>query len=174
MNNKTKQLLALAGAVILVAAVVLIALVGSTGRGSEKGTLTDFYTAMYCEDGGGMEAIIDCLLPAMQDDFYNNVTMGGTNFSQLATWRMEAMQLVGDDIQVKVEIQDNLEESATALSNVKLTYPTAQRYRVVSFKLTMTGNDGTEDFLGVMPLIQMDGRWYMAQDDAGLKRVIKE
>ncbi len=174
MNNKTKQILAIAGAVILVAAIILTAIFTSSGRGSEKGTLTQFYTAMYSEEGGGMDAIVDCLIPQNQQEFYNTVTLGGTSFSQLSAWRMEAVQLVGDQIDVQVEIMDSLDESSSDLKLVQMNYPNAQRYRVVSFKLTLTGSDGSEDFVGVMPLVQMDGTWYMASNDAGLKRVVPE
>ncbi len=172
MTIQTKKNLLIAGAAVLALAIILVAVLGSTGRGSEKATLTDFYTAMYCDEGGGIDAIVDCLLPAMQQEFYNNTTMGGTNFSQLSTWRMEAMQLVGDNIKVKVELQDSLEESATGLASIRQVYPDVQRYRVVSFKLTLTGSEGTEDFLGVMPLALVDGRWYLGADDANLKRVV--
>ncbi len=174
MNNKTKQILVACGAVVLVAAVVLAALLGSVGSGSEQGTLTRFYAGMYSEEGGGMDAIVACLMPDQQQEFYDSATQGGTNFSQLSAWRMEAIQLVGDDIKVKVVITSALDENAADLQLVKQTYPTAQRYRVVAFKLTLTGSEGSEDFLGVMPMVQLDGTWYMAGSDASLKRVVSE
>lgn len=173
-KQKRNQILFLAAAVIVVAAVILLAVVGSTGRGSEKGTLTQYYAAMYTEDGGGMDAIIDCLVPSMQQDYYNTVTVGGTSFNQLTSWRLEAMNLVGDGIQVKVEIINDLDESSTDLAQIKQTYPEADRYHVVAFQMTLTGSEGAEDFVGVMPLVQMDGTWYMTTADAGLKRVVED
>lgn len=175
MNKQKRNLiLAIAGAVIVVAAVILVAILGSTGRGSEKGTLTQYYTAMYSEEGGGMDAIVDCLVPSMQQDYYNAVTVGGTNFNQLTSWRLEAMNLVGDNIQVKVEIINDLDESSTDLTQIRMTYPTADRYHVVAFQVTLSGSRGSEDFVGVMPLVQMDGTWYMTTSDAGLKRVVED
>ena len=174
MNKQKRNLiLSIAAAIVVVAAVIIIAVVGSTGRGSEKGTLTQYYTAMYTEEGGGMDAIVDCLVPSMQQDYYNTVTVGGTSFNQLVTWRMEAMNMVGSDIRVKVEIINDLAESSTDLSQIKMTYPTADRYHVVAFQMTLTGSEGSEDFVGVMPLVQMDGTWYMTTADAGLKRVVE-
>ena len=175
MNKQKRNLILFAvAAVIVVAAVILLAVVGSAGRGSEKGTLTQYYTAMYSEEGGGMDAIVDCLVPSMQQDYYNTVTVGGTSFNQLTAWRLEAMNMVGDNIQVKVEIINDLEESSTDLAQIKLTYPTADRYHVVAFQMTLTGSAGSEDFVGVMPLVQMDGTWYMTTADAGLKRVVED
>ena len=175
MNKQKRNLiLAIAAAIAVVAAVIFIAIVGSTGRGSEKGTLTQYYTAMYTEEGGGMDAIVDCLVPSMQQDYYNTVTVGGTSFNQLVAWRMEAMNMVGSDIRVKVEIINDLAESSTDLAQIKMTYPAADRYHVVAFQMTLTGSEGSEDFVGVMPLVQMDGTWYMTTADAGLKRVVED
>lgn len=174
MNKQKRNLtLAVAGAILVVAAVILVAVAGSTGRGSEKGTLTQYYTAMYSEEGGGMDAIVDCLVPALQQDYYNRVTVGGTNFNQLTAWRLEAMNMVGDGIQVKVEIINDLAESSSDLAQIKATYPTADRYHVVAFRMTLSGSEGSQAFVGVMPLVQMDGTWYMTTADAGLKRVVE-
>ena len=174
MNKQKRNLiLQIAVGVIVVAAVILAAVLGSTGRGSEKGTLAQYYTAMYSEEGGGMDAIVDCLAPSLQQDYYNRITVGGTNFNQLSAWRLEAMNMVGDNIRVKVEIINDLAESSTDLAQIKMTYPTADRYHVVAFQLTLTGSQGSEAFVGVMPLVQMDGTWYMTTADAGLKRVVE-
>jgi hypothetical protein len=174
MNKQKRNLiLQIASGAIVVAAVILVGVVGSTGRGSEKGTLTQYYTAMYSEEGGGMDAIVDCLVPALQQDYYNQVTVGGTNFNQLSAWRLEAMNMVGDNIRVKVEIINDLDESSTDLAQIKMTYPTADRYHVVAFQMTLSGSQGSEAFVGVMPLVQMDGTWYMTTADAGLKRVVE-
>ena len=39
--------------------------------------------------------------------------------------------------------------------------------------LEYSGSQGSEAFVGVMPLVQMDGTWYMTTADAGLKRVVE-
>ena len=39
--------------------------------------------------------------------------------------------------------------------------------------MTLSGSQGSEAFVGVMPLVQMDGTWYMTTADAGLKRVVE-
>ena len=54
MNKQKRNLILMAAAAAaVVLAVILIAVLGSTGRGSEKATLTQYYTAMYAENGGG-------------------------------------------------------------------------------------------------------------------------
>ena len=131
------------------------------------------YAFNFKAAGGGMDAIVDCLVPSMQQEYYNAVTVGGTSFNQLVSWRVEAMNMVGEDIKVKVEIINDLAESSTDLAQIKMTYPTADRYHVVAFQLTLSGTEGSEAFVGVMPLVQMDGTWYMTTADAGLKRVVE-
>lgn len=171
-RNKRVPLLLAAAALVLAAVLIVIAVGSSVGRRSEAETLRQFYAAMYSEDGGGIEALIDCLPPSQQAAYYDSITMGGTSFSQLNTWRMELLPLVGSEMQVEVELLSDQSESAGDLSMMKTTYPGIDRYRMVAFRLTVSGSDGAEDFLGVMGLIHQDGCWYMTSADAGLKRVV--
>lgn len=171
-KNKRTPLLLAADALVLVVLVVVIAVNSSVGRRTEAETLRQFYAAMYSDDGGGMDALIDCLPPSQQTEYYDNITLGGTSFSQLTTWRMEMIPLVGHDMQVEVEILADQSETATDLTLMKETYPGIDRCRTVAFRLTLTGSDGSEQFLGVMGMIHQDGCWYLTSADAGLKRVV--
>ena len=175
MNKQKRNLILMAAAAAaVVLAVILIAVLGSTGRGSEKATLTQYYTAMYAENGGGMDAVVDCLVPDRQQSYYDTATAGGTNFNQMMAWRVEAMSMVGDNVRVTVDILSVSAESASDLAQVRQTYSNAQRCRTVAFRLTLTGDQSAQEFVGVMPLVCLDGRWYMTDTDAGLKRVVNE
>lgn len=171
-KNKRTPLLLAAAALVLVVLVVVIAVNSSVGRRTEAETLRQFYAAVYSDDGGGMDALIACLPPSEQDEYYDNITTGGTSFGQLTTWRMEMVPLVGYDIQVEIEILTDQAESATDLTAMKETYPGIDRYHMVAFRMTLTGSEGSEQFLGVMGMIHQDGCWYLTSADAGLKRVV--
>ena len=120
MNKQKRNLILMAAAAAaVVLAVILIAVLGSTGRGSEKATLTQYYTAMYAENGGGMDAVVDCLVPDRQQSYYDTATAGGTNFNQMMAWRVEAMSMVGDNVRVTVDILSASAESASDLARVR-------------------------------------------------------
>ena len=176
MDKSKRNLLLMAGAAILVVAVIVgIAVSSVTGRGSEKNTLEQYYTAMYVEGGGGIPAVVDCILPAAQQDYYNQITSGGTNFTQLGNWYGEAQSMVGDNVQVKIDMYGQTQDSANNLAQVRAEYGSdVEAYHVVSFKLTLSGNVATEEFYGVMPMIRMDGTWYLMSVDADFHQAAEE
>ncbi|MBP3587712.1 MAG: hypothetical protein J6J51_01655, partial [Clostridia bacterium] len=105
MNNQKRNLILLAAAaVVLVIAIVLFAVLNTSGRGGERATLQQLYEGLYTTEGGGINTIIDAILPAMQQEYYDSITTGGTNFSQLAMWQNEAHSMVGGNVQVSVKV----------------------------------------------------------------------
>lgn len=176
MDKKKRNFLLIAGAALLVVAIIVgIAVSSVTGRGSEKNTLEQYFRGMYVEGGGGIPAVVDCILPAAQEDYYNQITNCGTNFMQLGTWYNEAQTLVGDNVQVDVEMYGQTKDNATDLAKIRSEYGSnVEAYHVVSFKLTLTGNVATEELYGVMPMLRMDGKWYLMSVDADFHRVSEE
>lgn len=176
MDKSKRNLLLMAGAALLVVAVIVgIAVSTVTGRGSEKTTLEQYYTGMYVEGGGGIPAVVDCILPAAQQDYYNEVTSGGTNFAQLGNWYAEAQSMVGDNVQVKIDMYGQTDDNASQLAQVRSEYGSdVEAYHTVSFKLTLSGNVATEEFYGVMPMIRIDGAWYLMSVDANFHQAAEE
>lgn len=176
MNKNKRTILLMAGAALLVVAVIVgIAISSVTGRGSEKTTLEQYYRGMYVEGGGGIPAVVDCILPAAQQDYYNTITNGGTNFMQLGAWYGEAQAMVGDGVQVDVELYGKTQDSASNLAQVRAEYGyDVEAYHVVSFKLTLSGNVATEEFYGVMPMVRIGGKWYLMSVDAEFHQNIEE
>ena len=175
--NKQKRNLILAGAaaVIVVVAVILFAVLSTTGRGGERATLEQLYKGLYTTDGGGVPTIIDAILPSLQQDYYDSITVGGTNFSQLAMWQSEANSMVGSDVQVSVKVLQIDDDDSGDLSVAKSTYgSTIEAYHAVAFQLTLTGSDGTQDLVGVLPMARQEGRWYVLDMDANLLRVVDD
>ena len=176
MNKNKRTILLMAGAALLVVAVIVgIAISSITGRGSEKVTLEQYYRGMYVEGGGGIPAVIDCILPAAQQDYYNTITNGGTNFMQLGAWYSEARSMVGDGVQVDVELYGKTKDNASQLAQVRSEYGhEVEAYHVVSFKMTLSGSVATEEFYGVMPMLRIDGTWYLMSIDADFHQDIEE
>ena len=176
MDKSKRNLLLMAGAAVLVVAVIIgIAVSSVTGRGSEKNTLEQYYRGMYVEGGGGIPAVVDCIMPAAQEAYYNQITDGGTNFMQLGTWYAEAQSLVGANVQAEVEMYGQTDDNASQLSQVRSEYGSdVEAYHVVSFKLTLTGSVATEELYGVMPMLRMNGKWYLMSVDADFHRSADE
>lgn len=176
MDKNKRNLLLIAGAALLVVAVIVgVAVSSVTGRGSEKNTLEQYFRGMYVEGGGGIPAVVDCIMPAAQEDYYNTITNCGTNFMQLGTWYSEAQALVGSDVQVEVELYGQSDDNASDLAQIRSEYGSGvQAYHVVSFKLTLTGSAGTDELYGVMPMLRMDGSWYLMSVDPDFHRASEE
>ena len=176
MDKSKRNLLLIAAAAVLVVAVIIgIAVSSVSGRGSEKATLEQYYRAMYVEGAGGIPAVVDCILPAAQQDYYNELTIGGTSFNQLAMWQNEASALVGGDVQVDIELYGQTQDSASNLAQIKSEYGSnVEAYHVVSFKLILSGSVDTVELYGVMPMLRMDGRWYLMSVDADFHQDIGE
>lgn len=176
MNKQKRNLILLAAAaVVLVVAIVLFAVLNTTGRGGERATLQQLYEGLYTTEGGGINTIIDTILPARQQEYYNSITTGGTNFSQLAMWQNEAHSMVGGNVQVSVKVLQVQEDSATTLNTMRATYGSdIEAYHPVAFQLTLTGDSGSQDLVGVLPMARQSGTWYVLEMDAGLMRVVDD
>ncbi len=173
MNNKRKMTITSIVAAVIVVAVVAFAVVTTMG-GSEQSTLESYYKGLYTVGGGGIDAIVGALLPSLQQEQYDTITMGGSNFSQLAMWQNEANTMVGGDVQVAVKVLQIGEDSATDLNAVRNTYGgDIEGYHTVAFQLTLTGSNGSQDLVGVLPMARTGGQWYLLTMDAGLKRVVE-
>ena len=174
MNNKRKlTIVGIVAAVIAIAVVVFA--VATTMGGSEQATLEGYYKGLYTSGGGGIDAIVGAMLPSMQQAQYDTITMGGTNFSQLAMWQSEANSMVGADVQVAVEVLQTGDDSAADLNAARAAYGSdIQRYHTVAFQLTLTGSNGTENLVGVLPMARTGNQWYLLSMDAGLRRVVEE
>lgn len=171
-QNKQKWILIGAGcaAAALVAAILIIALSG----GTEGQVLERYYAAMYTSEGGGMETLLDCLAPELREEYYNNITMGGVNFHQLGAWQLEAVSLAGDRPKVSVKVVATGGDSSSALAELRQQYAGVEQAHTVSFRLTLSGEEGTAEFLGMLPMARINGRWYLLNNDANLARIVDD
>jgi len=176
MSKQKRNLIVLsAAAAVLVIAIVLFAVLSTTGRGGERATLPQPYEGLYTTEGGGINTIIDSIMPAMQQEYYDSITMGGTNFSQLAMWQSEANSMVGGDVSVSVEVLQVQKDDSSMLNTMRATYGAdVEAYHPVAFQLTLTGEDGTQELVGVLPMVRQGGSWYVMELDAGLMRVVDD
>lgn len=173
-KSKKAQIFTAAAAVVLVAAVIAAALLTS-GTGGEEAVLNKMYKAMYTTEGGGMPALIECIVPSQQQTYYDELTMGGTSFNQLAMWQSEASALVGGDVELEVSILQVDDDSASDLNVMRNTYGSnVQGYHLVAFRLDMRGLEGETALAGVLPMLLVDGQWYVMELDAGFRTIIEE
>lgn len=172
MNKQQTTRLALicAGLALVLALCLAPGLMGD----SEKQALERYYSAMYTQDGGGIDAVVGCLAPDLQSDYYDTVTIGGTSFQQVNVWRMEAIELVGDQVKLKIKVLSTGEDSSATLAQLRQQYAGAEQAHTVAFQLDLTGDSGSETFVGVLPMIRIGGRWYLLSANADLRRVVDD
>lgn len=156
---------------VLIAGIVAVAVVTNTGDASPAGMLEGYYRAMYTADGGGMEDVVSYLAPKIRQETLDELTVGGTTGSQLALWRTDAAMLVGDNIRVKVKLLETREGTAVQLQAIRETYAGAESFLLCSFRLTLSGSEGEQSFVGVAPLLQLDGKWYLTAKSITLSRM---
>ena len=159
-KQKKIKLAAIAAAVVIVIAIVIVAVVTSTGSSAEE-TLTKYFRGKYEDNGGGVVAVSECIAPSVRQDYYDELTSGGTNFVIMSTWRNDATTLVGQDVVATVEVVSTKSGTATALGSIRSEFPEAEAYQTVTFRLTLSGNDGSRSFDGETPMIRTGGDWYL-------------
>lgn len=175
MTMKTKRILFSVAAVLVTVAIILFAVLSTTGRGGEKATLQQLYEGMYTTGGGGMPGVIDTVLPSLQQEYYDSLTMGGTNFGQLAMWQSEANSMVGTDVTVAVKILQRDEDNASNLNAAQATYGSdVEAYHPVAFQLTLSGETDTRELVGVLPMARVQGKWYVLSLNAGFKQIAED
>ena len=90
-------------------------------------------------------------------------------------WQNEAHSMVGGNVQVSVKVLQVQEDSATTLNTMRATYGSdIEAYHPVAFQLTLTGDSGSQDLVGVLPMARQSGTWYVLEMDAGLMRVVDD
>jgi len=159
-KQKKIKLAAIAAAAVLLIVVVVVALVTSTGSSAEE-TLTKYFRGKYEDNGGGVVAVSECIAPSVRQDYYDELTSGGTNFMIMTTWRTDATTLVGQDVAVSVEVVSTESGTAAQLGNIRNEFPEAEAYQTVTFRLTLTGQEGTRSFDGETPMLRTGGDWYL-------------
>lgn len=172
-KQKKIKLAAITAAAVIVLAVVVIALVTTSGRSAEE-TLSQYFRGKYEDAGGGVSAVSECMAPSIREDYYNELTAAGTNFVIMTAWRSEATTLVGQDVVTAVEVLSTESGSAAKLGNIRSEYPEADAYQTVTFRLTMSGKEGTQLFEGETEMLRAGGDWYLLGTGTNIKAVDAE
>lgn len=139
------------------------------GQGTIKGMLTKYYEAMYTEDNGGFDALCDCLAPEIREDYYAERTTGGTDFSVLSAWRNEAVETVGENVKVKVEVQETETGSSSVLALAQDTCAAAEEVRAAVFHVTVEGSRGYVVLSGLAECVREGSDWYLDSTTVELK-----
>lgn len=162
LSHKKLIILTAAAAILLIAGIVAVVLLTTGGRSGVTGTLEQYFQTMYTANGKSFEEMADCFAPEISQEWYNGMTIGGTNFYALSNWRMEAMEQVGANAACRVKITEQKSGSATELTQIKQTFRGAQALKDVIFQLDIDGDTGSLVTHGVAELVKIDGKWYFA------------
>lgn len=166
-RNMLIGLALLAVAVIGGIALVLWSVYG--GQGTVKGMLTKYYEAMYTEEKGGFDTLVECLAPEIREDYYAQRTSGGTDFSALSTWRTEAIETVGENVTISVEVQETQEGTKKMLAAVQETCTDAEALQGVVFVLMVKGDRGYVKLSGLAECVREGSDWFLSTDTVDLK-----
>ena len=169
-EQKKKQIIiaAVLGVVLIAGAIAGIIYSVYGGHGIPGGMLQTFFETKYSENGKTFETLCDCIAPELQLTFDAEYSASGTNYTQLALWRTEAKDIVGDNVKVKVEVQAQENGDATMLAYVQQTCKKAEELRGVVFHLTLTGDKGYMKMEGLAQCLRYGNDWYLFDEEIQL------
>ena len=127
-------------------------------------TLEKYYDAFYLQTS--MDIMKECVTTELHetlDSTYGMPYIGDTTV--LTMYAQAAMDTVGyQDFDMELEVLTNERSSAEVLGNVRKTYADATAYHILTFKVTWSGDLGTQTQYGETCLVKRaDGRWYMVE-----------
>ena len=127
-------------------------------------TLENYYDAFYLQTS--MDIMKECVTTELHetlDSTYGMPYIGDTTV--LTMYAQAAMDTVGyQDFDMELEVLTNERSSAEVLGNVRKTYADATAYHILTFKVTWSGDLGTQTQYGETCLVKRaDGRWYMVE-----------
>lgn len=173
-KKKTMILALIFGVLILFGMIVGVLYHAYGGKGTTQGMLEIFFGTKYSHNGKSFDDMSGCMAPELQALFSAKYSAGGTNFSQLNMWRMEAENLVGANVSVAVEVQAEEDGNASDLSTVRETCPSAELARYVLFHITLTGDNGYMKVQGIAECIRVKGNWYLINEEIELTTFERE
>jgi hypothetical protein len=153
---KRRVLLIFSAGVILLAAVI-IGLLSRPGA-TPGATLKRFYTTLYTFEGN-FQDIKDCLIESVHPEAEILYSPGGS--SALSMYRLDAVSKVGENVSVKLKLLEQSSSSSAILQQAKALHPEATNARTYRFSLTLTGDLGQLEQVGIASLIKIKERWYM-------------
>ena len=127
-------------------------------------TLEKYYQAFYVtQDIDVLKEAVTTELRSSVDEQYGMAYIGNT--TMLTMYAQGVMDTVGyEDFRCDVEVLSEERSSAQVLGNVRQTYPDATAYHILKFRVTWSGDLGTESQTGETCLVKRsDGRWYMVE-----------
>jgi hypothetical protein len=116
-------------------------------------TLTGFYKALY--EQADLSAAAEYLTEERREDFVTALTMGGANAEFYLDYNARAVELYGEDINIKVTVVSV--QDASGGNN----YSGSSDYCKAIFTIIMSGSLGKEQYKNSLEFVKRDGVWYM-------------
>lgn len=162
---------------VVLSVLVIIGAIGGIlysvygGQGTVGGMLQIYYETMYSDNGKSFDDLCDCLAPEIQNEYYMDVTTGGTNFTQLNKWRAEAIVKVGENVEVDVKVLKKTPAASGALGVLKQELEGAEELVNVEFQVTLTGDNGSVNMKGQAACVREGNDWYLSTKTVELNTV---
>lgn len=166
LDKKTavRRFVIIPAAVILVAAIVITAMMLRPGA-TATSTLKRFYTTLYTYSGT-IDDLFDCLMESVHPEAEILYSTGGS--SALGMYRADAEAKVGENVSVVLKVLDESSDSSTLLKQAQQVSPDATHAKTYRFSLTLKGDQGELEHIGLASLIKIGGKWYLTSPNPEL------
>ena len=125
-----------------------------------KGTLTDFYAALYVSAEAGTMAL--SLVPEKRLSFEQALTMAGAVPQFYLYYSRRAKELLGEDFSIAVRITETRQPDEGQLKQLLSDYEGADLGLYVTYDVIFSPRGGApKKFTNKMPMVRRGGKWYM-------------
>ena len=155
ISPKTAAIIAAALLAVLLFVILRLAF---GGRGVQ-GVLQSYFENLYAR--ADVDSMALCFPEgALRDEFELLFTMGGVS-NMAETYRMQAVEWVGEKPAVKVSVVEQEKPSSGALNEARSENSAVESVSDVTFDITLTGELGSRTLRGSTRLTKIGGQWYL-------------
>lgn len=153
--------------VLVVAGFLLIpSLVGD--QSSPQKVVEKYYGNMYA---GDLSLLSQCLPQELREKFEQVSTLGGVSSNIYLSYRQQAAEQVGENMQASVKLLSNENAGSDRLTALRGEHPKATMANAVTFQLVLTGSKGSVTMEGTTDVVKIGNQWYLTDYNLVLDRV---
>lgn len=146
-------------AAALLAVLLFVILRLAFGGGGVQSVLQDYFENLYAH--ADVDSMALCFPEgALRDEFELLFTMGGVS-NMAETYRMQAVEWVGEKPAVKVSVVEQEKPSSGALNEARAENSAVESVSDVTFDIRLTGELGSRTLRGSTRLTKIGGQWYL-------------
>lgn len=150
---------AVAIAAVLLAVLLFVILRLAFGGRGVQSVLQSYFENLYAR--ADVDSMALCFPEgAVRDEFELLFTMGGVS-NMAETYRMQAVEWVGEKPSVKVRVVEQEKPSSGALNEARAENSAVESVSDVTFDITLSGGLGSRTLRGSTRLTKIGGQWYL-------------